>query len=141
MWSDSSGNTARSSGTNQFVIGAIGGLRWIGAGVGSTSAPAFIHVVEAFPGPSLNRCLTTTDRTAINHPLLNGNPNAVIVFSPNFGLASAGVAPPRNPYGLYYQDVDTGTGCTLGRWILYDLTSSPQPLLTGQRFNIWFVLP
>lgn len=141
VWSDGDGSVGRSSGPNQFVIKARGGLRWIGSGVGSTTSPAVIHAVEAFPGPTNNRCNPATDRTAIDHPLLNGNPNAIIVVTPNYGPVSTGVAPPRNPYGVYYQDVATAAGCPVGRWVLYDLTVSPQPLVTGQRFNLWFVLP
>jgi hypothetical protein len=131
-----------STGPNQFAIRASGGLRWGGTGVNSTTSPAFTHQVDT--GASGNTCSggsgVANSRTAINHPLLNGNPNAVIVMTPNYGTTASGVAPPRNPLGVYYNSGADGN-CAANRWVIYDLTTSPAPLNLGAKFNLWFVLP
>jgi hypothetical protein len=146
VWSDSSRALFTpfiSTGPNQFAIRAAGGLRWEGTGVNSTRSPAFTHRVDTAPSGG-NTCTggsgVADSRTAINHPLLNGNPNAVILMTPNYGSTVDGVAPPRNPMGVYFNAAVDGN-CAAGRWVIYDLTTSPDPLNQGAMFNIWFVLP
>jgi len=142
VWADaSSGNAFQSTGPNQFAVRAVGGLRWSGTGPGSTTSPAFIHQMNT----ATNACdggSGANTRTVINHPLLNGNPNAVLVITPNFGLRGSGTSPPLNvPLGIYYNDT-AGTNCALNRWVVYQLTTgTAQPINNGARFNIWFVLP
>lgn len=140
IWADSQDADFITSGPDQFAIRARGGLRWGGTGTNSTTSPAFIH--QTIIGT--NTCdggSGANSRTWINHPLLNNNPNAVIVLTPNFGsTAGGGVAPPRNPIGLYY-NAATAVGCPAGRWVVYQLTVTAETLLNGARFNAWFVLP
>ena len=142
VWADSQNDDFVSTGPNQFAIRASGGLRWAGTGVNSTTSPAFTH--QADTGVSGNTCAggsgVANSRTAINHPLLNGNPNAVIVMTPNYGPSAAGIAPPRNPLAVYYNSGADGN-CAANRWVIYDVTTSPAPLNNGVKFNIWFVLP
>ena len=146
VWSDSSREPFipfSSTGPNQFAIRAEGGLRWEGTGVNSTRSPAFTHRVNTAASGG-NTCTggsgVADSRTAINHPLLNGNPNAVILMTPNYGSTADGVAPPRNPLGVYF-NADADDNCAAGHWVIYDLTTSPASLNQGAMFNIWFVLP
>jgi hypothetical protein len=139
-WADSQDGDFITNGPDQIAIRARGGLRWGGTGVNSTTSPAFTH--QAIIGS--NTCdggSGANSRTWINHPLLNNNPNAVIVLTPNYGsTAGGGVAPPRNPIGLYY-NAAAAVGCPAGRWVIYQLTVTAETLLNGARFNAWFVLP
>jgi len=61
-------------------------------------------------------------------------------MTPNFGNQSTGVAPARNPMAIYYSD-GGGSGCTAGRWVIYQTTVTAETLNNGAPFNIWFVLP
>jgi hypothetical protein len=79
-------------------------------------------------------------RTYLNHPLLNNNPNAVVLFTAFFGNVSGGVAPSRNPLAIYYSDVASGS-CPAGRWVIYQTAVTAEALNIGSRYNIWFVLP
>jgi len=80
-------------------------------------------------------------RTYLNHPLLNNNPNAIMVITPNFGPRSSGVSVPLDkPFGVYYSDTLFG-GCPAGRWVIYQVSGASLPLNTGARFNVWFVIP
>lgn len=141
VWADTQDSDFISTGTDQFAIRARGGLRWGGTGVNSTTSPALIHQVSIGSNTCDAGNTPANSRTWINHPLLNNNPNAVIVLTPNFGsTAGGGVAPPRNPVGLYYNATLQG-GCAAGRWVIYQLTATAEALNNGARFNAWFVLP
>ncbi len=108
----------------------------------STTSPAFSHQVNTATNTCDGGSGVANSRTVIDHPLLNGNPNAVIVLTPNFGLRSAGTSPPFGvTFGLYYSDVANGNCPTNGRWVIYELTNSPVAMASGARFNLWFVLP
>jgi hypothetical protein len=140
VWADNQFNDFTSTGNDQFAIRARGGLRWGGTGTNSTTSPAFIH--QTIVGT--NTCdggSGAGSRTYLNHPLLNNNPDAVIVLTPNYGsTAGGGAAPPRNPIGLYY-NATTSLGCPAARWVIYQLTTTADALNNGARFNTWFVLP
>lgn len=141
VWADNSVGVFASSGPNQFAVRAAGGLRWGGTGVNSSTSPAFTHQVSIGSNTCDAGSTPVHSRTWVNHPLLNDNPNAVIVLTPNFGsTAGGGVAPPRNPVGLYYNATAVG-GCPAGRWVIYQLTVTAETLNNGARFNAWFVLP
>jgi hypothetical protein len=139
IWADRSGGNFTSNGPNQFAIRAQGGLRWGGTGVNSTTSPAYTHLMAAG-----NACDggsgVANSRTYLNHPLLNNNPNAVVLFTAFFGNVSGGVAPSRNPLAIYYSDVASGS-CPAGRWVIYQTTVTAEALNIGSRYNIWFVLP
>ena len=141
VWADNQSSDFVSTGNDQFAIRARGGLRWGGTGVNSTTSPAFIHQASIGSNTCDAGSTPVNSRTWINHPLLNNNPNAVIVLTPNFGsTAGGGVAPPRNPVGLYYNATLSG-GCPAGRWVIYQLTTTAEALNNGARFNAWFILP
>jgi len=141
VWADNQSSDFLSTGNDQFAIRARGGLRWGGTGINSTTSPAFIHQASIGSNTCDAASTPANSRTWINHPLLNNNPNAVIVLTANFGsTAGGGVAPPRNPVGLYYNASLVG-GCPAGRWVIYQLTTTAEALNNGARFNAWFVLP
>jgi hypothetical protein len=136
VWGDySSYVPVSSTAANQFVVRAAGGLRFDGTGVNSASSPAFIHqAAPCGPGPFDGA------RTAINHPLANGDPNAVLLVTPNYGNGSGAGPVPRNPVAVYYED-SGGGGCPTGRWVIYDVTTSPLPFTDTMRFNVMIIKP
>ena len=140
VWADGQNENFDSTGPNQFAIRASGGLRWAGSGLNSTTSPAFTHQVNHAGNTCTGGSGVANSRTAINHPLLNGRPDAIIVMTPNYGSTTSGVAPPRNPLGVYY-NVSADGNCGAGHWVIYDLTTSPATMENGAKFNIWFVLP
>lgn len=140
VWGGSGLGAFTTTGPEQFAIRAAGGLRWHGTGVNSTTSPAFIHRTSLGDNTCDGGSGVNT-RTYVNHPLLNDNPNAVIVLTANYGsTAGGGVAPPRNPIGLYYNATLAGS-CPPGRWVIYQLTTIAEALNNGAKFNAWFVLP
>jgi len=107
----------------------IGSIKVLDAGIG-TDTPMFIHQVT-----SGNICPALNYATIIDNILINGNPDAILVVTPN----SAGVTPPRNPIGVFYDSRET---CGFGqRWAIYDLSASPSAFVVGQTFNVFAVIP
>jgi len=73
--------------------------------------------------------------TRIDHPLLNGNPNAVLVVTPVWK------SPHDNPLGVWYQDYSA-------RWTVFNQVASPAftgteaaKLQPDLEFNVWVKLP
>ncbi|XLS29587.1 hypothetical protein ACJD0Z_01920 [Flavobacteriaceae bacterium M23B6Z8] len=60
--------------------------------------------------------------TKLNHPALNGKPNAAFLITPNYGL--------RGPYNPN----PTGVGYFSGSWYIFNTNGKPIP--TGAKFNI-----
>ncbi|MBK8286858.1 MAG: hypothetical protein IPK97_19445 [Ahniella sp.] len=141
MWSDNSTQGPfNSNGPNQFAIRASGGLRWSGTGVNSTTSPAYTHLVAHGTNTCDGGSGVANSRTYLNHPLLNNNPNAVVLFSAFYGNLTSGTAPPRNPLALYYSDTAVGN-CPVGRWVIYQTSVTSETMNNNSRYNIWFVLP
>lgn len=84
----------------------------------TTQGNAFVHTAT-----STN---TTSDYTVLNHPLLNGNPQAVIIVTPlwNPGGTSSGVYD-TIPYGVFYNTM---------RWCIFNQDKSSVGL--GTAFNV-----
>ncbi len=78
------------------------------------SANAFTHTAAA------NTLMQGATR--INHPALNGKPNAAFLITPNYGL--------RGPYNPN----PTGVGYVSGKWYIFNTNGKPIP--TGANFNI-----
>jgi hypothetical protein len=113
-----------------------GGIEIIGAGV-DTGTPVFIHKVKT--GAGGNICATRPYGTVVDHPQANGYPGAIVLVTPNFGTASAGTAPPRDPVGVFYDDTNS---CGFGaKWVIYSLGASLTPLVNNQLFNVLVVRP
>ncbi len=147
LWADnSSGADFVSTGPNQIAFRAVGGLRWLGTGENSTTSPAFTHKVNTASNTCQGVSSVVNSRTYLNHPLLNNNPSAVIVMTPNYGRSDTGNSPPPFPMAIYYNVSLTG-GCPAGRWVIYQLPVSavapvsPVALNNNSNYNLWFVLP
>ncbi len=140
VWADNTGGDVTSTGINQFVVRASGGIRLPGAGENQPGNPAkqsgtnmFTHVV-----PTTESCFAGGARTAIDHPLANGNPNAILVVT-NLGSTAPGVAQAyTSPVGVYY-DLGPG-GCPAGRWVIFSLSGTPA-MTAGLRFNVFVLNP
>jgi hypothetical protein len=146
VWGDSTLAQVTSTGINQFVIRANGGIRLPEAGENQPGDAAkqsgtnmFTHVVPA-SGPCSNLGPFGASRTAIGHPLTNFQPAAILVVTPNIG--------PRTGNGLGYggpvnvlDDDDGGSSCgTSGRWVLLDPTGTT-PMVAGMKFNVFVINP
>jgi hypothetical protein len=106
-----------------------------------TTTPVFIHEVRA-TGDDANLCTKGSwpqyYSTVVDHPLANGNPNAILFVTPNYGLASSLHAGPAHaPYGVYYDDRNQ---CGFGdRWVIYAYDATT--LNDGQMFNVLVIVP
>jgi hypothetical protein len=97
----------------------------------------FIHKVRT--GAGGNICATRPYASVVDHPQANGDPGAILLVTPNYGPASAGTAPPRDPVGVFYDDTNS---CGSGpQWVIYSLGASLAPLVDGQMFNVLVVKP
>ena len=145
VWADGSAVGAASTGINQFVIRAKGGIRLPGAGENQPGNAAkqsgtnmFTHVV-----PTSGACgttVSTTFRTALDHPLTNGKADAILVVMPNFGSNIDGGTPVfGNPVAVYYEATGAG-GCPQNRWVIYAI-SQAGTMLPGQKFNVFVINP
>ena len=85
-------------------------------GVHGTTRPAFIHVVNN----------TSGNHAVLDHPLLNGDPNAILIVT--YVRSSTEPHPVINaPFGVSY---DNG----VGRWRIFRADGNPMPL--DARFNV-----
>ncbi len=78
--------------------------------------------------------------TVIDNPIVNDRAGAILIVTPNFGANNAGVTPPRDPMGVYY-DATGQCGFGAGHWVIYDLAVSAPALMNNQRFNVLAVYP
>jgi hypothetical protein len=120
-----------------------GGISVDNAGVNSKT-PVFIHTVKT-SGTGTNTCGVTVfgkARSIIDNPLTNGNPNAILIVTPNYGKASSGgIAPPQTPVGVYYADLAANVCGAVNKWVIYDLSASPAAWNDGARFNVMVIVP
>jgi hypothetical protein len=130
-----------SSSSGPALVIETGSLQVKDAGLGSNT-PVFVHQVFT-SGSDANLCTKGTwDQyysTVIDHPLTNGNQDAILFVTPNYGLASSEhVGPAQAPYGVYYDDRNQ-CGFGADRWVIYAFDSTT--LNDGQMFNVLVVLP
>ncbi len=127
---------------NSYITGTAlavhGGIQVSNAGINSNT-PIFTQKVIT-PTANTNICASKPYATVINNPLVNNNPNAILIVTPNYGSVTAGAAPPRDPVGVFYDDVNT-CGFGAGRWAIYNLGIAGTALITGQMFNVMVVSP
>ena len=115
---------------------ANGGIRVRGAGLGTTT-PLFVHRAAAS-----NIITAQASITVINHPLCNGDSNAVLmvtpVYNPNDGTGANGVLN-SVAVGVLY----TGTNATYApasnRWAVFNLGGTL--MSAGAAFNVLIVKP
>ncbi len=103
-----------------------GNIRVNGAGLG-TSTPVFIHQATAD-----NIACGFDQCTVIDHPLTNGDPNAILIVTHNFTPAGGSGANDQNPVGVQYLS-------TSSKWAIYHINLTP--MLEGTAFNILVVKP
>jgi len=108
-----------------------GGFEVDGAGV-NTETAAFIHEVR-----SDNDCDGFPYITTIDNSLINGNPDAILLVTYRDAIET----PVRHPVGVSYLTFDLCGPGSANHWLIYDLTETPSPLIFGQQFNVWTVLP
>lgn len=151
VWADTTGAGASSSADNQFVIRAAGGIRLPGAGLnqpGNASAQSrtnmFTHQVPA-TGPCQSSGLGTMF-TAIDHPLTNNNPAAILVVTPNGGdFAATNQLGYKYPVAVFYESRAPFPGifCPQGRWVIHNAQweTVTAPMNSNHRFNVFVINP
>jgi hypothetical protein len=97
-----------------------GAIKVSGAGVG-TSTAAFIH--QAAGG---------SYRTCIDHPMTNGDPNAILIVTLNFSTSD-------NTHAVAVGYDASGVACTAGRWYIFDELGNV--IFAGQHFNVLVIKP
>ncbi len=138
-----------SNGPKQFVIRADGGIRLPGAGENQPGNAAkqsgtnmFTHVVPT-SGPCNGTGPFGLSRTAIDHPLANGKPDAILVVTPNIGVRTTSTTSYSKPINVMYDD-DGGSGCTsvssAGRWMIVN-PAGDQNMVAGMKFNVFVINP
>jgi hypothetical protein len=139
------GATGDPAGVGVFALGAgpsgtalliaNGNIRVAGAGIGG-STPVFIQ--QVITGPGGNICATRNYATVVDNPVINGNPNAILIVTPNYGTLSGGVSA-LGPYGVFYDNVNS---CGFGsdKWVIYFISGNPA-LNNGALINVMAVLP
>jgi hypothetical protein len=139
VWSDSQNADFASTANNQFAVRAQNGvmiqgtattldlrgdgaIRVAGAGVGS-AGPVFIHRAS---NANISGHITTID-----HPLANGDPNAILIVTHNFSADTSGTPYEPNAVGVWYNG---------SRWTIYhENTAVAMPV--GRAFNVMIIKP
>lgn len=148
VWGSEVLTETTSTGPKQFVIRAGGGIRLPGAGENQPGNPAkqsgtnmFTHVVPV-SGPCRSDGPFGLSRTAIDHPLTNGKPDAILVVTPNIGTRSTSFASYGKPVNVMYDD-DGGSMCSVpavGRWMIVN-PAGDQDMVPGMKFNVLVINP
>ncbi|HPG61228.1 MAG TPA: hypothetical protein PK586_04425 [Casimicrobium sp.] len=148
VWGSEIFSDTTSTGPKQFVIQANGGIRLPGAGENQPGNPAkqsgtnmFTHVVPV-AGPCRSDGPFGLSRTAIDHPLTNGKPDAILVVTPNIGTRSTSFASYGKPVNVMYDD-DGGSMCSVpavGRWMIVN-PAGDQDMVPGMKFNVLVINP
>ena len=128
------GVVARSSATGTALNILQGGIKVTGAGI-DTDTAVFIHQVHT--GVGGNICPILPNTTIIDNPLINDNPNAILIITINGGTMGS-INAPNNP--LMIVSYDTNNMCGQGgRWLISDLDYAA--LDDGVMFNVLAVTP
>ena len=122
-------------GTGSALAISAGGIKVIGAGMG-TQTPVFIHKVNTAAGGNI--CQGGVHATVIDNKIINGIPGAMLIVTPNYGPRNSGTAPAVAIPAVYY-DALNECGKGAGRWVIYNLTGTPQN--NQSLFNVMAVVP
>jgi hypothetical protein len=69
--------------------------------------------------------------TTIDHPLANGDPNAILLVTHNFSADNSSTPYEPNAVGVWYNG---------SKWVIYhENTSVPMPI--GRAFNVMIIKP
>lgn len=115
-----------------------GGIQVRGSDTG-TNTPVFIQTV-VIGGGGDNICVSKNYATVVDNPLVNNNPKAMLIVTPNYGpISGAGVSPAAGTYAVFY---DNANSCGFGsdKWVIYLIQGTP-PLTNGSRINVLAVTP
>jgi hypothetical protein len=148
VWGDATNADVASTASNQFVVRANGGIRLPGAGENQPGNSAkqsgtnmFTHVVPT-TGPCRNDEPFGRSRTAIDHPLLNGKPDAILVVTPNIGVRTQLGTGYGKVVNVMYDD-DGGSACNVaavGRWLIVN-PNGDADMTAGMKFNVFVINP
>lgn len=113
--------------TSAFALSLQGGgIQVLTAGV-DTTTPIFMHKVVV-GGSGNNVCApygSINYATIIDNPLTNGDPNAILIVTPNFRKSdnsqSSGSGPAKDIPAVFYS-VSGGCG-NIGKWVIYNLNA------------------
>jgi hypothetical protein len=138
VWADSQPSDFASTAPNQFAVRAQtgvviqagtnntalelrsgGALKVTGAGVG-TGTPVFIHQATASN--------TSGNATTIDHPLCNGDSNAILIVTPNWNPGGGVGVYNTNAVGVYYTGV---------KWAIFNQDNNPMPI--NSAYNVLVV--
>jgi hypothetical protein len=116
-----------------------GSLKVTGAGLG-TPTPVFIH--RATASNRISNGLAQYAATVIDHPLCNGDPNAILMVTPNFnpgdGVGGQGVWI-QKAVGVLYTGNTTADLKLRQKWAISYLEGTTMD--TGTAFNVFVVKP
>ena len=112
-----------------------GGIRVEHAAIDSDT-PVFIHKVNTASGGNI--CSIQAYSTVIDNTIINNQPNAMLIVTPNFGANDSGVAPAVGIPAVYY-DATNQCGFGTGKWVIYNLNMVAQT--NNTTFNVLAVLP
>ena len=112
--------------TSTALLISSGSVRVNGAGLG-TSTPVFIHQATASNIWGLH-----DENTNIDHPLTNGDPDAILFVTMNSNPYIIGVEENPHPVGVRYHP-------ELPFWIIHNIDDAPMPI--GATFNVFVVKP
>ncbi len=116
---------AEGSGTNGTALRiGNGAIQVVGAGIG-TNTTAFIHI-----GASGTITCGFSECTLITHPLTDGDPNAILIVTPNYGSAGGFGVYDNHPIGVYYSGA---------KWGIFNQDSAAMPVNTA--FNVLVIKP
>ena len=112
-----------------------GGIRVQDAGINSDT-PVFIHKVNTAAGGNL--CASQAYSTVIDNPIINNEPNAILIVTPNYGSNTSGVGPAIGIPAVFYDAANT-CGKGNNKWVIYNLNGAAQ--INNSMFNVMVVLP
>jgi hypothetical protein len=103
-----------------------GAIQVAGAGIG-TSTAVFVHRATA-----ANIEVGNTHRTTISNPFCDGNPNAILIITPNYNPSQTGNVLDTHPLGVFYNG-------SLLKWQLYHQDFAA--MTANAAYNVLIVKP
>ncbi len=120
----------------------LGGIQVGNAGV-DTNTPVFMHRVVV-DGTGANVCAPyglIKYATIIDNPYTNGDPNAILIVTPNYRKSdysqSASAGPAKDIPAVFYS---VSGGCSnIGKWVIYNLNSTA--MVDNTFYNVMVIKP
>ena len=101
-----------------------------------TDTTVFIHRVNTASGGNL--CASQAYSTVIDNPIINSEPGAILIVTPNYGSNTSGVGPAIGIPAVFYDSANT-CGKGNNKWVIYNLNGTAQT--NNSMFNVLVVLP